>query len=254
MILRRVIAHFRKQEWTAIALDFLIVVIGVFVGLQVSNWNAANAERATERQLLSQVQSDVEAAVTLKTEWLVEMEAHRKSLIDAVDVIQNKPEQQTISDAACRSMWSSHLLFYPVAPLGSLDEILSRGSLHTSQGQALRPALLTYRDHHEVIRQLNTTLTGLANLGDTYGNAFPRRVIDVRVIESTVNDPANEQVARITDSTFHTTCLLDIIRADQMIQNKLLSNLARTDGVLQRVRIELSALEKIRSDLMQAQS
>ena len=41
MILRRVIAHFRKQEWTAIALDFLIVVVGVFVGIQVSNWNAA---------------------------------------------------------------------------------------------------------------------------------------------------------------------------------------------------------------------
>ena len=33
MILRRIIAHFRKQEWTAIALDFVIVVVGVFVGL-----------------------------------------------------------------------------------------------------------------------------------------------------------------------------------------------------------------------------
>jgi len=28
MILRRVIEHFRKQEWTAIAIDFLIVVVG----------------------------------------------------------------------------------------------------------------------------------------------------------------------------------------------------------------------------------
>ena len=28
MILRRVIAHFRKQEWAAIAIDFLIVVFG----------------------------------------------------------------------------------------------------------------------------------------------------------------------------------------------------------------------------------
>ena len=28
MILRRVIKHFRQQEWTAIFLDFLIVVVG----------------------------------------------------------------------------------------------------------------------------------------------------------------------------------------------------------------------------------
>jgi hypothetical protein len=47
MILRRIIAHFRKQEWTAIFLDFVIVVVGVFVGLQVNNWNEA---RATDRQ------------------------------------------------------------------------------------------------------------------------------------------------------------------------------------------------------------
>jgi len=37
MLLRRVIQHFRKQEWTAIGIDFLIVVVGVFMGIQVSN-------------------------------------------------------------------------------------------------------------------------------------------------------------------------------------------------------------------------
>ena len=62
-------------------------------------------------------------------------------------------------------------------------------------------------------------------------------------------DPAQTQAARITDSTFQTTCVLNEIRADQTIQNKLLSNLARTDGVLQRVIIELSALENIEADL-----
>ena len=44
MILRRVVEHFRKQEWTAIAIDFVIVVVGVFVGMQVSNLNAARLE------------------------------------------------------------------------------------------------------------------------------------------------------------------------------------------------------------------
>ena len=28
MFLRRVIGHFRQQEWTAIAIDFVIVVVG----------------------------------------------------------------------------------------------------------------------------------------------------------------------------------------------------------------------------------
>lgn len=44
MLLRRVMNHLRKQEWTAIGINFLIVVIGVFVATQVSNWNAEGAE------------------------------------------------------------------------------------------------------------------------------------------------------------------------------------------------------------------
>jgi hypothetical protein len=47
MLLRRVTGHVRDQNWTAIGIDFVIVVVGVFIGIQVSNWNA---ERVTDRQ------------------------------------------------------------------------------------------------------------------------------------------------------------------------------------------------------------
>jgi hypothetical protein len=61
MILRRVIKHFREQEWTAIFLDFLIVVVGVFVGLQVSNWNAAQAARQDYRMAVERYKAEVNA-------------------------------------------------------------------------------------------------------------------------------------------------------------------------------------------------
>ena len=44
MILRRVIEHVKAQNWTAVALDFVIVVMGVFIGIQLGNWNAAQAD------------------------------------------------------------------------------------------------------------------------------------------------------------------------------------------------------------------
>ena len=54
MILRRVMLHVRKQEWTAIWIDLVIVVVGVFIGIQVANWNEQRtidrkAEIFTER-------------------------------------------------------------------------------------------------------------------------------------------------------------------------------------------------------------
>ena len=60
MILRRVIAHFRKQEWTAIAIDFVIVVLGVFVGMQVNNWNEARHDEARRRVYSERLESDFE--------------------------------------------------------------------------------------------------------------------------------------------------------------------------------------------------
>ena len=60
MILRRVIAHFRKQEWTAIGLDFVIVVIGVFVGIQVANWNASRADERLGRAYTARLTADLE--------------------------------------------------------------------------------------------------------------------------------------------------------------------------------------------------
>ena len=59
MILRRVIKHVRNQEWTAICIDFFIVVVGVFVGLQVSNWNAARATQQSERSYLVELRGEV---------------------------------------------------------------------------------------------------------------------------------------------------------------------------------------------------
>jgi len=64
MILRRLTANLRAQNWTAIGIEFLIVVFGVFIGTQVANWNQQRLEKAaTERmlvQLVPELQSQLE--------------------------------------------------------------------------------------------------------------------------------------------------------------------------------------------------
>ena len=63
MILRRVIVHVKEQNWTAVFLDFVIVVMGVFIGIQVSNWNAARADNARERELLAELKIEISESV-----------------------------------------------------------------------------------------------------------------------------------------------------------------------------------------------
>ncbi|WP_373006241.1 hypothetical protein [Hyphomonas sp.] len=69
MILRRLTTAFRKQDWFTVGVETLIVVFGVFIGLQVNNWNAARQDRAraavyTER-LKAELHAELEYATAL---------------------------------------------------------------------------------------------------------------------------------------------------------------------------------------------
>ena len=63
MIFRRIKAHVEKENWFAVGIDFCIVVIGVFIGIQVANWNAARGDRAAEVRYLEALLSDVAASI-----------------------------------------------------------------------------------------------------------------------------------------------------------------------------------------------
>lgn len=61
MILRRLTEHVKAQNWFAVFLDFLIVVIGVFVGLQVQEWSSARSLDARERVFLQELAAEIDA-------------------------------------------------------------------------------------------------------------------------------------------------------------------------------------------------
>jgi hypothetical protein len=61
MILRRLTEHVKAQNWFAVFLDFVIVVVGVFIGIQVSNWNAARVDEGRARAYLERINLDLDA-------------------------------------------------------------------------------------------------------------------------------------------------------------------------------------------------
>jgi len=58
MILRRIATAFRKQDWFTVFIETLIVVFGVFIGLQVNNWNTSRQEHQLEQGYLRRLHAD----------------------------------------------------------------------------------------------------------------------------------------------------------------------------------------------------
>ncbi len=80
MILRRIAEHVKAQNWLAVALDFVIVVLGVFVAMQVANWNVARIERDLERAYLVRLHEEVSIMITEQESERSEVVARAKRL------------------------------------------------------------------------------------------------------------------------------------------------------------------------------
>jgi hypothetical protein len=59
MILRSLAHSIRTRDWFAVAIEFLIVVAGIFVGLQVTDWNERRQLRERELHDLQRMAEDL---------------------------------------------------------------------------------------------------------------------------------------------------------------------------------------------------
>jgi hypothetical protein len=59
MVIRRIREHVGSHNWFAVFVDLVIVTIGVFIGIQVSNWNAARLDRGEARAYQAQIIDDL---------------------------------------------------------------------------------------------------------------------------------------------------------------------------------------------------
>lgn len=63
MLLRRVIEHVTAQNWLAVGLDLAVVVIGVFIGFQVTAWNESRLLADDEARALIRLHAESQEIV-----------------------------------------------------------------------------------------------------------------------------------------------------------------------------------------------
>ncbi len=143
MILRRVIDHFRKQEWTAIAIDFVIVVVGVFVGLQVSNWNAARADRALERIYVERLADDLREDIR-RIDWMIGIFETKQRVLLALREGQVAAVMAGDPKEAARNLDYTEWKGVPGPRRAIYDELIGSGNLTLLQNVNLRNALADY--------------------------------------------------------------------------------------------------------------
>lgn len=150
MLLRRVIAHLRMQEWTAIAIDFVIVVIGVFVGIQVANWNESRLEARREATYLVALKSDFRAIVA-------ELENDVASYDDIAGYMTFLLEQSRMTepdaslDALNEAVRQLIVMEGTTIASGTYSNLTGSGDLAIIRSQELKDAMSSFFAKYEVV-------------------------------------------------------------------------------------------------------
>lgn len=83
MFMRRITLRLRQQDWLAVAIEFALVVAGVFLGIQVANWNEARRESALEETYFARIAGDLRSDVAEMDE-IIRVSAVRMALYNVV--------------------------------------------------------------------------------------------------------------------------------------------------------------------------
>ncbi len=59
MIIKRISQRILNRNWRELSVEILVVVVGVFLAIQVENWNEARKERGQEKALLESLYTDL---------------------------------------------------------------------------------------------------------------------------------------------------------------------------------------------------
>lgn len=66
MILRRILQHLANQNWLAVCIDLVVVVVGVFIGIQVANWNDARLEAVRKEQIIESLITNINDSINVQ--------------------------------------------------------------------------------------------------------------------------------------------------------------------------------------------
>ena len=80
MLLRRVKEHVNAQNWFAVGIDFVIVVVGVVIGIEVANWNDVQNNKTGLVASLQRLDKEVSQNIDMIDEVLNTFEEGREDL------------------------------------------------------------------------------------------------------------------------------------------------------------------------------
>ncbi|WP_439620143.1 hypothetical protein [Hyphomonas sp.] len=148
MILRRLSQHVKDQNWFAVGLDFLIVVLGILIAFQITNWADERSHAEQHERYYQRLKADfttIDEKIDDHIRFYEDRIGRAEYILDAI----RTPEDEFDPGAIDRPRFESALeglgnMRIPVGESATYTEMVAAGQLSAIKNEALQERLAEY--------------------------------------------------------------------------------------------------------------
>ena len=142
VILKRLRQESAKHNWFGVAVDLVILIVGVFLGIQVNNWNQDRLNRAEGKDYRDQIYLDLESNqrdLAFRMRYDGQLLAHAEAALAALD----RPVEDRPGDFIISAYEASNHIPQPVRR-DTYDEVQGAGKASFLGDKMLRNRIANY--------------------------------------------------------------------------------------------------------------
>jgi hypothetical protein len=152
MIQRRIFERVRLHDWFAVAVELVIVVVGVFLGMQVTNWNADRLARRTAQSYVERIREDLarnEQALGMRIAYYTQVKAHALAALAALE-----QPKENLGEAFLVDAYQASQILSPLVDKSTYLELISAGTMNTIPDVAARRQIASFYQNVAAIEEI----------------------------------------------------------------------------------------------------
>lgn len=167
MIFSRVSNEFSSRTLLLLFLEFVVLVLGFFISLQVNEWQNNRENRELELQYLLRLESDFENSSAALTNNIAKMESSLQKLEAGLSMLANDERDEDDYQRIFEALQSSSIMGSFEIFFGTYEELKDTGYMRLIESTALRESLIDVRQAYLQVSKF----IPIRNL--LRGNTFP---------------------------------------------------------------------------------
>lgn len=237
MILRRFMKHVTDQNWFAVVLDVIVVIVGIFLGMQITAQFEYNKERVQEKLYIERLHKD-----TVDTYEIINVNTDYRlfnldNLNEIMRTLSGENGRNDISNLECNSIYESHIYADPSVTLPTITELFSSGRISYILDEDIKAKISEY----QIALDASSDVTFEIQVGATImSHEYPEVITMPYSLEgfTTIERVNLQGVTTIS-------CDYENILTNKPFKNDMVANAHRLAAHVRRMRIETDLLAEL---------